>query len=366
MAACLQRNNWDVNSMIRLYGVLLVAFSFSFFLARHAPPTENWVMVNLDRQMHLIKPGVDKPSLISTTEVEYPVASHDGERIAFTQSGDEEGKSLMISDSSLENPREVVSLDFIWQATWSPDDQWLAFTGNADAMSGLFIVRTDGTDLRRLSWDETISSSKPHWSPDLHWIYYEARINFTEVILRVQTDGREPPQILAEQARSPSLSPNGRLLTYSTYSNFYQQIAVMDVDGYYSRIISTIQGGSPVWSPDGRWIMFTGNRNSDIYRMRPNGADLEAQVLLQGEPIVSAWNKECMLIHSIDLDQTLYQHCEDETVALAEDLSFTSLPVAVRPVGFSWEPFLIMGVGFTLSVVGWGWWRRKRRVPIYH
>lgn len=351
--------------MIRLYSLLLVAFSFTLFLARQAPPAENWVMVNLDREMYLIKPGVDKPTRISTTEVEYPVASHDGQRIAFTQSTDLSGKALVISDNALDNQREVIRLDFIWQVAWSPDDEWLAFTGTDVGTSGLFIVRTDGTDLRRLSWDESIFSSRPHWSPDLHWIYYEARLEFTEVIMRVQTDGREPPQVLARQARSPSLSPDGRLLTYATYSNFYQQIAVMDVDAYFSRIISTIQGTSPVWSPDGQWIMFTGSGNSDVYQMRPNGDDLEARVLLQGEPVVSAWNNECMLIHSIDLDQTLYQHCGDETVPLAEDLSFTSLPVVVAPNESPWEPLVLIGGGSLLAVVGWGWWKRRRRVPIY-
>lgn len=351
--------------MIRLYSLLLVAFTFSFFLARQAPPAQNWVMVNLDRQMYLIKPGVDKPSRISTTEVEYPVASHDGKQIAFTQTTNS-GKALMISDNGLENQREVVSLAFIWQAAWSPNDEWLAFTGTEQSVAGLFIIRTDGTDLRRLSWDETIFSSRPHWSPDLHWIYYEARVEFTEVIMRVQTDGREPPQVLARQSRSPSLSPDGRLLTYSTYSNFYQQIAVMDVDAYFSRIVSTIQGASPVWSPDGQWIIFTGSNNSDIYRMRPNGDDLEAEVTLLGEPVVSAWNDECMLIHSIDLEQTLYQHCGNETESLAENLSFTSLPVVVRPKESSWKPFLLTAVGITLSLVGWGWWRRRRRVPAYH
>ena len=352
--------------MIRLYSLLLVAFSFIFFLARQAPPAENWVMVNLDRQMYLIKPGVDDPTRISTTEVEYPVASHDGERIAFTQTTEFSRKALKISDNALHNEQEVIRLDFIWQAAWSPDDEWLAFTGTQDGVAALFIVRTDGTNLRRLSWEETIFSSRPHWSPDLHWIYYEARIEFTDVIMRVQTDGREPPQVLARQSRSPSLSPDGRLLTYSTYSNYYQQIAVMDVDAYFSRIVSTIQGASPVWSPDGKWIVFTGSNNSDIYRMRPNGDDLEAEVALLGEPVVSAWNKECMLIHSIDIDQTLYQHCGNETESLAENLSFTSLPVVVRPIAQLWEPFRLMGAGILLTVVGWSWWERRRRVPAYH
>ena len=48
---------------------------------------------------------------------------------------------------------------------WSPDGQWIAFTGGDGTQSDLYIVRADGSDLTRLT-DSPETEEGPVWSPD--------------------------------------------------------------------------------------------------------------------------------------------------------------------------------------------------------
>ena len=53
-------------------------------------------------------------------------------------------------------------------AQFSPDGRWIAFTrltGSATGETAIFVVRTDGTGLRRLT-DESLHAGRPRWSPD--------------------------------------------------------------------------------------------------------------------------------------------------------------------------------------------------------
>ncbi len=60
---------------------------------------------------------------------------------------------------------------------WSPDGAWIAFTALTSGASGVFVVRPDGSDLRRLA-----RGARPIWSPDgRHLAYYRTDIHPAEV-----------------------------------------------------------------------------------------------------------------------------------------------------------------------------------------
>src|SRR5262249_46790611 len=91
-----------------------------------------------------------------------------------------------------------------FRPAWSPDGKWLAFSSERDSPkdarrlvslgrsaphSALFIVRPDGTGLRRLT-DPQIISGSPSWSPDGNRLaYYETTPEEAEKIISVPRPG---------------------------------------------------------------------------------------------------------------------------------------------------------------------------------
>jgi Tol biopolymer transport system component len=49
--------------------------------------------------------------------------------------------------------------------TWSPDGQWIAFHSDRDGDFDIYIVRPDGSDLRRLTDNDDNNDVQPSWSP---------------------------------------------------------------------------------------------------------------------------------------------------------------------------------------------------------
>lgn len=55
----------------------------------------------------------------------------------------------------------------IWDAMWSPDGRWIAFTMVTTGLHELFLMRPDGSDVRQLTASaDGLDARQPTWSPD--------------------------------------------------------------------------------------------------------------------------------------------------------------------------------------------------------
>jgi serine/threonine protein kinase len=114
---------------------------------------------------------------------------------------------------------------------FSPDGEWITFSSDRAGSTDIWVGRSDGSDLRRLTFLDGFAGT-PRWSPDGQWIVFDLR--------------------------PPSSGPD---------------IWVVRVAGGDTRRLATNTGGAdvPSWSNDGRWIYFHSPSDDQIWKIPSAG-----------------------------------------------------------------------------------------------
>jgi Tol biopolymer transport system component len=228
---------------------------------------------------------------------EYISWSPDGTSVAFAAQirGEDELVIAAADGSSVRTLHDrlhgVVSQ--VWQPTYAPDGQWLAFAGSRTgvAFEQLFVVHPDGTGLQPLETEavEAGDGGGPVWSPDraVHRLAYET-FRANALHLRVYDVDAGVDQEVGE-GFWPSWSPDGSRLAGCCASIW----SIDDVRaGTPARtvVFGQPQGYCPdnldwsgraicspvTWSPDGRWLVGGDIAGKDLLIARSDGT---------GEPI---------------------------------------------------------------------------------
>jgi WD40-like Beta Propeller Repeat len=94
-----------------------------------------------------------------------PVGGQDGEQIAFAAERTNEGSALYVMRADGTGLRQLTRAPLgVDSVSWSPDGQWIAFTGWVDNNYAAFAVRPDGTGLHRILTQFSVRTLA--WGPD--------------------------------------------------------------------------------------------------------------------------------------------------------------------------------------------------------
>ena len=139
---------------------------------------------------------------------------------------------------------------------WSPSGRWIAFTEEADGISSLAVIQTDGSDKRTVSGDVVGVGGPDTWSPDGTWIYFGTSPGLR--VYRANVDGgfAEPLTSPDLQAGAPASSPDGTNIVFIVHRSdqlgWDLYIALSDGAGAHRLLEHATHDG---WSPDGRYVL---------------------------------------------------------------------------------------------------------------
>jgi len=141
-------------------------------------------------------------------------------------------------------------------AAFSPDGKWIAFDRVVDpaaGLVGLFIVRVDGTEERRLTAD-SLGGAEPRWSPDGERILF---VGGSSDLWVVDAVGGTPTQL--NDPADPGLftdadwSPDGTQIVYRHFTPGAPasiELWIADADGTHARVLWVAPLGYGANRPD--------------------------------------------------------------------------------------------------------------------
>ncbi len=210
-----------------------------------------------------------------------PSWSPDGTKIAFIS--DRSGSTdVWVMGSDGGNPVNLTGDEAKDHSpAWSPDGQWIAFASLRDALYWeLYVMRSDGSDVQRLTWWEDASDLSPSWSPDGTRLVFASKRDGNWEIYTMDRDGSNLVRLTEHPAddTNPAWSPDGSRIAFESLREGYAEIFVVPVIGGEPVNVSNARFSSehgPTWSPDGGRIAFYSDRDGewDIYVMASDGSE---------------------------------------------------------------------------------------------
>ncbi len=187
------------------------------------------------------------------------------------------GPSLFVMKADGTGLRRLTSPDSrVSSHAWSPDGSRIAYTDR----SSLWLVRPDGTRRVRLFSGSRLKSLLPTWSPDgkaIAVLAEDAESGIAEIYV-VPTDGGTPRRLGVGDVRDPSWSPRGDEIAYASPDG---NIWAVRSDGSHQRLVAdhpTVSYGGPLWSAGGKRLAFrggdAGGRYASIYVANADGSGL--------------------------------------------------------------------------------------------
>jgi hypothetical protein len=235
--------------------------------------------------------GTDWRTIAGQPGAEFDGAwSPDGRHVVYRDSrrGINEDDEIYTVDADGANPRNLTNHPANdWGPDWSPDGAWIAFNSDRDGVLAGYLVRPDGSDLRRIEVDGWFEY--PSFSPDGTGIVFERPSAGDYDIFTVDLETNEVLQLTDAPGDDgwPVWSPDGSTIAFTTERDDclfapadedcwtsggepgeHRSVWIMDADGGNQRRVTAEIGQFVAWSPDGRHILVSGHT---LFVVRPDG-----------------------------------------------------------------------------------------------
>lgn len=216
-----------------------------------------------------------------------PVASPDGTRIAFvaTEVSSTNSDIYVVNRDGSGLFRLTTAPETDDNPSWSPDGTRIAFRSYRSGRLGdIWVVDADGGNPENLTPDplpDTTDERRPAWSPDGTRIAFSSNRGGTHDIWIMRTDGSDLVRLTntPQYDTEPTWAPDGARIAFRRSDDNTSDLLIVAAGGGSARRL-TFAGHEimPSWSPKGDVIAFAyfapNVTGPQIYTMRPDGSGL--------------------------------------------------------------------------------------------
>jgi TolB protein len=222
------------------------------------------------------------PSGFATSNNNDHVISFDGKTLGISHHAEEaDGRSIIYTmPVSGGTPERITADGPSYLHGWSPDGEYLTFTGQRNGEFDIYKISVDDKVEIRLT-DAPGLDDGSEYSPDGRYIYFNSNRTGHMKIWRMHPDGSDQQQLTFDEYNDwfPHISPDGNWMVFLSYQKevrsddhpFYKQVYLrrlhlgeLETSGVKPEVIAYVYGGQgtinvPSWSPDSKKIAFVSN-----------------------------------------------------------------------------------------------------------
>jgi len=172
-------------------------------------------------------------------------------------------------------PKRITEKSPSYLHGWSPDNQWLIYTGGRNGIYNIYKISKDGGKEIQLTSGNWLDDGS-EYSPDGKYIYFCSTRSGKMQVWRMDPDGKNQTQLTFDELNNwfPHVSPDNKWLVFISFPKevpadkhpFYERVYIrmMPVAGGEIKVISYLYGGQgsmnvPSWSPNSKKIAFVSN-----------------------------------------------------------------------------------------------------------
>jgi TolB protein len=172
-------------------------------------------------------------------------------------------------------PKRVTEKSPSYFHGWSPDNQFLLYTGERNGDFDIYKISKDGGKEIQLTNTKGLDDGS-EYSSDGKYIYFNSARTGKMQLWRMDPDGKNQTQLTFDEMNNwfPHVSPDNKWLVFISFPKevpadkhpFYERVylRLMPAEGGEPKVISYLYGGQgtmnvPSWSPDSKKIAFVSN-----------------------------------------------------------------------------------------------------------
>jgi len=205
------------------------------------------------------------------------VLTFDGQQLGISHHPEETNRQSVVYTVPVTGgvPKRITDKSPSYFHGWSPDNQFLIYTGQRDDEFDIYKISKDGGNEIRLTDAKGLDDGS-EYSPDGRHIYFCSARTGTMQVWRMDQDGKNQIQLTFDELNNwfPHVSPDNKWLVFISFPKevaadrhpFYERVylRLMPVSGGNVKVIGYLYGGQgtmnvPSWSPDSKKIAFVSN-----------------------------------------------------------------------------------------------------------